>query len=317
MDLKGLNSGGGSDYTKLEIETDGNESVVSNSQQQQTNQKIGEKNQKGLTVSKENINASLQNLHEAVEKNKDPNKEPVSFNYGRNAPPGYKEKAAELNGSEPGTISSDKQVPTSEKLYKSVVYIKETTSGSYRMLKRVATLFFCSLTITVILIILMAIPVTMIVTGGYFIDECPVEKMIPIWLIVFGGLAIVKNLSTLFQRIKSIKQSSDKVVTNGGHSSSGSSSSSPSSNITSTLLSVFDSFLTLFLFIWFICGNIWVYSNYKVQQWQDRENQETYCNGLCYLYAFVSITSIYALIWLACFIFCCTVCCTIFVPTKQ
>jgi hypothetical protein len=47
----------------------------------------------------------------------------------------------------------------------------------------------------------MALPVIMVTIGAYFLKECPIQRMIPIWLIVFGSLMIVKNISTLVQRI--------------------------------------------------------------------------------------------------------------------
>jgi hypothetical protein len=54
----------------------------------------------------------------------------------------------------------------------------------------------------VILSILMAIPVAMIVVGALNVKNCNIQTLIPIWLIVAGGLSIVKNLSTLIQRVK-------------------------------------------------------------------------------------------------------------------
>ena len=87
-------------------------------------------------------------------------------------------------------------------MFKSVAYARETTRGTVMLLKRLGAFFFCSITITVILLILMAIPVTMIVVGVINFKKCSMQKMIPIWLIVFGALSIIKNISTLFQRLK-------------------------------------------------------------------------------------------------------------------
>jgi hypothetical protein len=93
--------------------------------------------------------------------------------------------------------------PPSKTLFKSIKYVRDTSRGSYRNIKRFGTIFCCSITITVILTILMVIPLAMIALGSVYIRKCTIQKMIPVWLIVFGSLSIIKNLSTLFQRIKS------------------------------------------------------------------------------------------------------------------
>ena len=210
-----------------------------------------------------------------------------AFNYGKNAPPNYN-KATD-------TIIP----PNSSTLFRSIKYVKDTANGSMKLLKKFGTIFFCSATVTLILFILMAIPIIMISVGSIYIKECPIQKMIPIWLIVFGALSVIKNLSTLFQRLKYIRNNR---------------SEESSSN---TFLNVFDSFIALFLIIWFVCGNIWVYSNFLRVQHSNKDDTATYCSHLTYLLAFWIINSIYILIALACLIFCCTICFTIFLPTKK
>ena len=48
----------------------------------------------------------------------------------------------------------------------------------------------------------MAIPIVMIIIGALNVKNCTIQTLIPIWLIVAGGLSIIKNSSTLVQRIK-------------------------------------------------------------------------------------------------------------------
>jgi hypothetical protein len=121
---------------------------------------------------------------------------------------------------------------------------------------------------------------------------------------MFGALSVIKNLSTLIQRIKSFRAKSS-VNTDQNQSSS------------NTILNVFDSFMALFLIIWFVCGNIWVYANFSKVQYIDNSLEQTYCDRLTYLFAFWIITSMYLLITLGCIFFCCTICFTIFVSTSE
>lgn len=208
-----------------------------------------------------------------------------AYNFGKNAPPDYEKYKTPKNNS------------ASNQIFKSVEYAKNTSTDSYRILKKITALFFCSITITVILLVLMAIPVSMIVVGSLYIKKCSFQIMIPIWLIVFGALSIIKNLSTLIQRIKAL---------NNGDS-----------NYSSTVVNVFDSFMALFLFIWFLCGNYWVYHEREKVQYLDPTQIGTFCNKTTYLLAFWIITSIYILIGAAILLFCCTICLTIFIPTKK
>ena len=149
----------------------------------------------------------------------------------------------------------------------------------------------------------------MIAIGIVDMKNCSMQKMIPIWLILFGALAIIKNLSTLIQRVKSFRtrgNNGPSVNTDQSHQTS-----------SSTLLNVFDSFMALFLIIWFICGNIWVYTNASRVQHDDSTLVLTYCNALTFKFAFWIITSIYIVLSLACAFFCCTICFTIFLPTYE
>jgi hypothetical protein len=134
------------------------------------------------------------------------------------------------------------------------------------------------------------------------------QKMIPFWLIMFGALLITKNISTLIQRLMSFKTKSvvNTSVVVENHQSS-----------MSTILNVFDSFMTLFLIIWFICGNIWVYSNLSRVQFSDHLLETTFCSKLTFMFSFWMITSIYLLVALGCVFFCCTICFTIFLPTNE
>jgi hypothetical protein len=135
-----------------------------------------------------------------------------AFNFGPNAPPSYvKTQGDNSNKNYFSNFNKfyfcsfffkESNAPKITNLFKSVEYAKSTTTGSYESFQKLLALFFCSVTITVILIVLMALPFAMVVIGGIYIKQCTFQIMIPIWLIVFGSLLAIKNLSTLIQRIK-------------------------------------------------------------------------------------------------------------------
>ncbi len=67
----------------------------------------------------------------------------------------------------------------------------------------------------------------------------------------------------------------------------------------------FDGVLNLFLFIWFVAGNIWVYSKYKPHFIPPSHDPFNYCHPFLYLFAFWVITSSYIIMGIICFCICC------------
>lgn len=66
-----------------------------------------------------------------------------------------------------------------------------------------------------------------------------------------------------------------------------------------------DGVLNLFLFIWFIVGNIWVYSKYRLNLISLLGDLLNYCNLIFYLFVFWVIIVSYILMGLICFCICC------------
>ena len=116
--------------------------------------------------------------------------------------------------------------------------------------------------------------------GAKYNDECPVEPLIPIYLIVAGACGLVANCfscGTQYQR--------------GGQREEGS-------------IFPIQLVVQLFIFAWFVCGNVWIYTNYQ-PNYDDPESAE-YCNKTLYLFAFWATTSHYIIsgLVLTCFCVC-------------
>jgi hypothetical protein len=62
--------------------------------------------------------------------------------------------------------------------------------------------------------------------------------------------------------------------------------------------------ISLFAGIWFIIGNVWVFSKNSTVQYAD-STLGTYCNQTLYMYAFWSIIATYILMVVSC---CCSLC---------
>ena len=64
-------------------------------------------------------------------------------------------------------------------------------------------------------------------------DDCPLQKYIPIYLIVAGCFGVLKNVSSIAQRLKNRKEENDQE---------------------NAKTNPFDGIVSCFLFVWFICG---------------------------------------------------------------
>lgn len=114
--------------------------------------------------------------------------------------------------------------------------------------------------------------------GCKYEDECPVEPLIPIFLIVAGAFGLFANCCSGGVRYQE-----------GGQREEGS-------------VNPLQSVVQLFTFAWFICGNVWIYKNYQ-PNYADPESAD-YCNKTLYLFAFWATTSYYIIFGLVLTCFC-------------
>lgn len=138
--------------------------------------------------------------------------------------------------------------------------------------------------------------------GAKYKDDCPVEPFIPIYLIVGGSFGMLKTIIVLCQRARTHEDDADIDEDQ------------------SMSTKFIDGVLNLFLFTWFIAGNIWVYSKYRPNPTPPPSDPLNYCNPTLYLFAFWVITASYILMGSICFCICCLgVCasCTAFFVTAK
>ncbi|KAG8181408.1 hypothetical protein JTE90_023571 [Oedothorax gibbosus] len=134
-----------------------------------------------------------------------------------------------------------------------------------------SSVFLCFFYVAVI----YGVSIAMVVIGSLYLDECPVQPYIPIYLVVGGSFGIFYNF------ISSCCQSDKR--------------------------SCFDDIMSLFLFVWFILGCVWVYSVKHVEFYVTTDPD--YCHKTCYNFAFwllnVTFILLGALLGLACCAGCC------------
>lgn len=174
--------------------------------------------------------------------------------------------------------------PTYESLYGAIKEEWFTSENFTEFLQKAGAIFLASLSCTLILLVLLILPLAYIIIGAIFIDKCPVNRMIPVYLIIAGILGLLQNGLMLMR----------KQV--------------PNNEVASVSYRVCEGILMVVSFIWFLLGSIWVYSVVTRVCFKDEdEGHDCYCNSVCYWFAFVMITLTYIFIVLVILVMCCVV----------
>ncbi|XP_062503669.1 transmembrane protein 272-like [Corticium candelabrum] len=136
-----------------------------------------------------------------------------------------------------------------------------------------------------ILGITLGIPITMIAIGAHNLYDCPIQKYVPIWLVVMG----------VFQMI----ETSFRVCFHGSRNEEDDNQASKDP-------------LACFIFAWFIAGNVWVFQNWN-EYTPVKMNTTTgalnsnYCDDLTMKFSFGIIICSYLLV--GGILFCACLCC--------
>ncbi|XP_063320907.1 transmembrane protein 272-like [Pelmatolapia mariae] len=127
-------------------------------------------------------------------------------------------------------------------------------------------------------VVVCIIPIAQIAIGAKYLHECPREHFIPIYLIVVGVFGLILSLLSCLPCAKESEEGT--------------------SNPLSKISIAWNSVTSVFLFCWFIAGNVWIYSIYQPNYIKNTTDVSSYCNKTLYLFAFWTTTLVYILVGL-------------------
>jgi len=173
--------------------------------------------------------------------------------------------------------------PTYESLFGRVREVHRESSGSLDFIKNVVFLLIGTIGFTIFIGVILIIPISMFIIGLIYLQECPVDNHIPLYLFVGGIFGIFKQYLDLSRRLKNRRRvlMGEEIV--------------EKSNL--------QSFIGCFMMFWFIMGSYWVYKEYEPSY--DPMSGVLYCNKTVYLFAFWQITSVYLVFALLTVCLCC------------
>ncbi|XP_048751319.1 transmembrane protein 272-like [Ostrea edulis] len=182
--------------------------------------------------------------------------------------------------------------PSYDSIFGKIKHAKETSEGNVGFAKAAVGILCASVGCTVCLGVTMAIPLASIIIGAMYLDDCPLEKYIPIYLVVSGSVGLFYNLFGIVQSACCKR----KPENEGAEEEQGAGSK---------FGSCLSSLLSCFMFAWFIAGNVWVYGSHS--DFSSNSASANYCHPTAFYFAFWTITVAYIMIGLVILLSCC--CC--------
>lgn len=172
--------------------------------------------------------------------------------------------------------------PSYESVIGRVREAHKESSGTIDFFKKLIVLLAGTLGCTIAIGVTIVVPVAMFLIGFKYLNDCPVNMFIPVYLLVGGVVGVVKQFFQLLHRIKRIGSRSDEEEEERKSS--------------------FQSVIALFMLTWFVLGSYWVYKSYLPSF--DPADYREYCNKTVYLFAFWQITIVYIAVGLLTFCLC-------------
>ncbi|XP_047286234.1 transmembrane protein 272 isoform X1 [Homo sapiens] len=130
----------------------------------------------------------------------------------------------------------------------------------------------------VVLCAFLALPLSMTFIGMKFLEDCPIQPLIPLYLLVGGIVGTLKVSLLLYDSTRMRRLLSKAVVIDDDDDDEYPWRQNAHRYYIHLLLS-------LFLFLWFILGNYWVFSVYLPDFLPPFQQPQDYCDKTLYLFA--------------------------------
>ncbi|XP_050416732.1 transmembrane protein 272 [Patella vulgata] len=178
-----------------------------------------------------------------------------------------------------------------------IVQIKEANSDAENacdFICRAHRIICSSYFMRAFLAVVLILPIAMISIGVKYLNDCPVQPMIPVYLLVGGCFGLVKLGSCFWKTIQSKRDESIDNIYDAGQKGI---FSSRTNRVMSIVLSVF-------LSVWHGLGTFWVGSIWRPRYKQLIHEPSNWCDSTVYIFAMCQILGLYAFMCLFCLTFC-------------
>lgn len=165
----------------------------------------------------------------------------------------------------------------------------EEASGFFDFMGRALAIVGTSVVVTVLLAMFSIVPLLMMIIGVQYLQECPKEPNIPLYLLIGGAFGLIKVATLLYHQMRRRRyERLDDGLSDGDIDEVWSS--------TSTKITEYA--LTIFLLVWFGMGNYWVLRIYKPRFEPLLHEPNNYCDKTVYSFALIHLLVCYSVIGL-------------------
>lgn len=177
------------------------------------------------------------------------------------------------------SVSSSPEIDFYSFSLERIKYLKNEASGNLQFVHHLLLYLRNTFFFIIFLVILMFLPLSMITVGAVYHDDCPRQPNVPVFLIVGGVLALVRNAVEMAARVMQccgyVIEEDEEVCT-------------PWRRALRRAPAVL---LDGLLLVWFIAGCVWVYTT--VGDYSSTPGGPDYCSPELYGFAFWVVT----LVW--------------------
>lgn len=163
----------------------------------------------------------------------------------------------------------------------------EEASGFFDFMGRALAIVGTSVVVTVLLALFSILPMLMMIIGVQYLQECPKEPNIPLYLLIGGAFGLIKVGTLLYHQMRRRRyERLDDALADGDIDELWSSTSTR----------VTECALTIFLLVWFGMGNYWVLHIYRPRYEPLLREPNNYCDKTVYTFAIIHLLVCYGVI---------------------
>ncbi|XP_063414444.1 uncharacterized protein LOC134696533 [Mytilus trossulus] len=152
--------------------------------------------------------------------------------------------------------------------------------------------------VTVLTGVLMSMPIAMMIIGVKYLEDCPKERKLPIYLLVGGCFGTIKLTLMMCSQIRLLNDEDDEDYHDD--------------NELATISRMANVGLTIFLSIWFVFGNCWFFDIWIPNFRSPLHEPKNWCDKTVFNFTYYHLIVCHTIIGIAlclAFLFCCCFTC--------
>ncbi|ELU12415.1 hypothetical protein CAPTEDRAFT_212353 [Capitella teleta] len=196
-------------------------------------------------------------------------------------------RRANPNTHAPRAAKGEEPLPSYESVLAQTRGIKEISPTDINFTKNMCSfMLFGEVGLACTIALSITLPIVHVIIGIAYLDDCPIERFIPIYLVVTGCFLMAKGLLAIAEAYHKKELNTDEQYKRP------------------KMFICCDAPIGCFLFCWYIAGNVWIFSTVNEYQSVDPALPD-FCNATLFLYAYWTTLASYICVAALVLFMCC------------